>query len=85
MIHCNNDCLNCSLPECKHDLDDQGTIDELRRNKKREYDKHYIAEHKEELKQKHRAWYEANREKQIAKAKARYRRLKNERETKQSG
>lgn len=79
-MRCNKDCLNCSLPKCKHDIEDEKElINEIVHKRKLENTRRYNARHREELKVKHRAWYEAHREEHNVKAKARYWRLKNER------
>lgn len=79
-MRCNKDCLNCVLPKCKYDIEDQPEIiDSWVRQKKREVSKRWDAEHRERNRQRSKAWYEANREAHNARMKARYWEKKNER------
>lgn len=78
-MRCNKDCLNCVLPKCKHDIEDQPEIiDDWVRKKKREVSKRWDAAHREHNRKKSKAWYETNREAHKAKVLARYWEKKNE-------
>lgn len=56
MICSHNDCLNCPLPRCKHDVPD--FYEEYVRERKRETSRKWDAEHREYCREKSKAWYQ---------------------------
>ena len=58
-MKCNKDCLNCTLPKCRHDIEDE------RKDLDKRYEKvrhaQYYQAHKEEIKRKNREHYYKNR------------------------
>lgn len=79
MKRCNKDCLNCIFPKCKYDIEDERkAIDQAKRRKKKEENRRYYEINRERNLLRYKEWYQAHREEHNAKAKARYKRLKDE-------
>lgn len=70
---CDQNCLECKLPKCIHDIDDE-KYEEIQNKKhgKTEVNRIYYNKHKAKINEKNRKFYQEHREEMLARATAYY-------------